>query len=211
MQSILTVTTPATSYDLTELSDVKDELGILTGVSDTTLARYISSASLAASQYCNRVFQVETVSENILFPEYWNRIVRGGVKPLQLMRWPLVAVTSVTENAILLVENTDYLVDKANGQLTRLNSSGYPCYWCPLPLVVVYSAGYATIPLDVEDAIIRMVTRRFVMKGRDPNLKQQNIPGVLEQSFWISTGTDSGNMDPSITDILDNYRTPVVL
>lgn len=208
MQSILTVTQAATSYDLTELQDVKDELGVSNNISNTILARYISSASLAAQQYCNRIFAVEAVSEQF-FPNRVNRFIRGGVKPLQLMRWPLVTVTSVTEDSILLVENTDYIVDKVNGQLTRIDSSGIAITWHPLPLVVVYSAGFAIIPLDVEDAIIRMVSRRFASKGRDPNLKQQSIPGVLEQSWWISTGSDSGNMDPSITDILDNYRMPL--
>lgn len=209
MYSILTVTTAATSYDLTELSDVKDELGVKDGTSDTILQRYISSASLAAMQYCNRTFAVETLSEQF-FADHPNRMVRGGVKPLQLSRWPLIAgSTIVTEDSTLLVENTDYLVDKTNGQLTRLDASGLSVYWHPLPLTVVYSAGYATIPLDVEDAIIRMVTRRFASKGRDPNLKQQNVPGVIEQSWWISTGTDSGNMSPDITDMLDNYRPPL--
>jgi hypothetical protein len=29
-------------------------------------------------------------------------------------------------------------------------------------------------------------------------LKQQNVPGIREQSWWIATGTGSGNMDPSV-------------
>lgn len=209
MYSILTVTIAAKTYDLTDLADVKDELGITTGGSDTVLGRYISSASLAAMQYCNRTFAVETLSEQF-FADHPNRMVRGGVKILQLTRWPLVAKsTVVTEDSIVLVEGTDYLVDNANGQLTRLDASGLAVYWHPLPLTVAYSAGYASIPLDVADAIIRMVTRRFSAKGRDPNLKQQSIPGVLEQSWWIATGTETGNMSPDITDVLDNYRVPV--
>jgi hypothetical protein len=208
MQSILTVSTAALSYDLTELSDVKDELGVTNGANDAVLKRYISSASLAAMQYCNRVFSVETLSEQFL-PEYWHLPVRSGVKPLQLTRWPIVSITSVTENAVLLVQGTDYLVDAANGQLTRLDSNAYQCRWQPLPLTVVYVAGYATIPLDVEDAIIRMVTKRYVAKGRDPALKQESIPGVREVQYWIATGADSGNMTPDITDILENYRVPV--
>jgi hypothetical protein len=210
MQSILTVTIAASTYDLTELQDVKDELGVINGASDTILARYISSASLAAMQYCNRVFSSETVSEQFL-PEYWHLPVRSGVKPLQLHRWPIQNVVSVTENSILLVLGTDYLIDPANGQLNRLDSNAYQCKWQPLPLTVVYSAGYSSIPLDVEDAIIRMVTKRFVAKGRDPALKQESIPGVREVQYWISTGTDSGNMSPDITDLLDNYRVSVLV
>lgn len=210
MQSILTVTNAASSRDLTTLANVKAELDVTDGASNIILQRYISSASLAASQYCNRIFPVETVSEKFLFPEYWNRMVREGVKPLQLSRWPIVAVTSVTENAILLVENTDYLVDKANGQLTRLDSSAYPRSWSPLPLVVAYSAGYATIPADLEDAVIRMVTKRFRAKGRDATLKSESLPGVRDVTYWIATGSAAGNMTPDVADILEkNYRVPV--
>jgi hypothetical protein len=207
MYSILTVTTAATSYDLTELQDVKDELGIANNTSDAVLDRYISSASAAAAQYCDRVFQVETVSEQF-FADRPNRMIKGGVKPLQLARWPLVTITSVTEDSTLLVQGTDYLVDAANGQLTRLDSSGLAVYWHPLPLTVVYSAGYNPIPLDVEDAVIRMVTKRYLAKGRDASLKQESIPGVREVQYWIATGTEAGNLTPDVQDILSNYRTP---
>lgn len=207
MNSILTVTVAASSYDLTTLANVKAELNIIDGASDAVLRRYISGASQAAMQYCNRVFAVETVSEQFL-PGHPGRLFRGGVKPLQLSRWPLVAVTSVTENAVPLVLTTDYLTDSANGQLTRMDSSAYPRSWSPLPLTAVYSAGYATTPADLEDAIIRMVTKRWSAKGRDATLKQENIPGVLERQFWIATGAESGNMPPDVADLLDNYRVP---
>jgi hypothetical protein len=81
--------------------------------------------------------------------------------------------------------------------------------WSPLPLTVVYSAGYATTPADVEDAVIRMVVKRYQAKGRDPSLKSENLPGVRDVTYWIATGTESGNMTPDITDILDGYRVPL--
>src|SRR6266704_583649 len=192
MYSILTVTTTATSYDLTTLANVKAELDVTNGASDTILRRYISGASQASMQYCNRIFAVETVSEQFL-SGHARRLTRNGVMPLQLTRWPLITVTSVTEDGDLLVENTDYLVDKTNGQLTRLDSSGFPRTWPTLSIIVVYSAGYSTTPADLEDAIIRMVTKRWSAKGRDATLKQESIPGVIEQQFWIATGTEAGN------------------
>jgi hypothetical protein len=209
MYSILTVTIPASTYDLTTLANVKAELGITDGASDAVLRRYISGASQAAMQYCNRVFAVETVSEQFL-PDHASLLLRGGVKPLRLTRWPTVSVTSVTENAAALALTTDYLIDPANGLLTRVDSSTYPTRWSPLPLTVVYVAGYATTPADLEDAIIRMVTKRWSAKGRDSTLKQRDIPGVLSEAYWIATGTDAANMTPDVVDVLDNYRPPVV-
>jgi hypothetical protein len=215
-QIITTVVTAATSYDLTALQTVKDELGELTNNNDALLKRYISNTSAAAAQYCNRVFPVETVSDSFNPWRDAGRVLfHGRQAPLQLSRWPIVAITSVTENGVLLVEGTDFVTDKTNGQLTRYATNTDPTLpllptpWWSLPIVVVYSAGYSPIPLDVDDAIVRMVTRRFATKGRDPNLKQQNVPGVIEQSWWIATGTESGNLSVDIADILDNYRVPL--
>jgi hypothetical protein len=163
------------------------------------------------SQYCNRVFPAETITE-----QFWAqrdrspRIIPGGVSNLQLARWPIQSVTSVTENGIVLVQDIDFKIDSANGQLIRLDINGYPKLWPVYPIVVVYVGGFSEIPVDVQDAVVRMVSRRYAARGRDPNLRQENIPGVIERSWWISTGTDSGNMSPDISDILDNYRVPVV-
>lgn len=54
------------SYDLATLAVVKDELNITNGSKDVTLKRYITSASAAAVQYCNRKFQQETLQD-----EFW--------------------------------------------------------------------------------------------------------------------------------------------
>ncbi|MCS3690943.1 phage head-tail connector protein [Bradyrhizobium elkanii] len=208
---ISVVTTPASSYDLASLSDVKDELGVKDNSSNALLQRYLTSASAAVAQYCNRVFPAETMTET-----FWASRDRGwrkvlpSVQDLQLSRWPVQSVTSVTENGNALVEDIDFKVNAENGQLVRLNTNGYPRMWPVYPIVVVYTGGFATIPADVEDAVIRMVTKRYVSKGRDPSLKQESIPGVREVQYWIATGADSGNMTPDITDILDNYRTPAI-
>lgn len=209
MQLLTTVIDQAKSYNLTSLINVKAELSITDTNSDTLLNRYITSASAAAAQYCNRVFVVESIQDQfcgvrdtVLFR------ARHGV--LQLSRWPISGITSVVVNSVTLVENTDFITDAINGQLTRLDSSGQRTSWCGLSITVNYNGGFDVIPSDVEDAVIRMVTKRYRAKGRDATLKQESIPGVIERQFWIATGTDAGNMTPDITDILDNYRVPLI-
>lgn len=209
VQVILTVVTPATSYDLTTLAVVKDELSITDGSKDTTLKRYITSASAAAAQYCGRVFPEETVKDEV-WPGRDGPPVVNGIDVVQLSRYPVVAVASVTENGTALVDGTDFRTDTDNGLLIRLDSNGYPRRWCAWPIVVQYSGGYSPIPDDVEDAVIRMVTKRYSAKGRDASLKQESIPGVIERQFWIATGEDAGNMTPDIADILSNYRVPTL-
>jgi hypothetical protein len=208
---ITAVVTAATSFDLTTLAVVKDELDVLDNSKNTSLQRYISSASAAVMQYCNRTLVVETVSDEFLpIRDRSYVIMSEKIVPLQLTRWPVVSVTSVTENGSDLDEDVDYLVDPDTAQLTRLDTSGEPCNWAAFIIKVVYSAGYNPIPLDVADAVVRMVTKRYAAKGRDSTLKQESIPGVLERQFWIATGAEAGNMTPDITDILDNYRVPTL-
>jgi hypothetical protein len=210
LKLITTVTTAASSYDLTTLANVKTELGLSDGSQDATLKRYIAYASAAAAQYCNRKFQVETIEDQI-WPASQLTPVAATFETLQLSRWPEVSIVSFTEDGTALVEGTDYVIEKDVGQAIRLDAqSGRRRRWNATPKVVQYTAGYSAIPSEVEDAVIRMVTRRFRAKGRDPNLRQQNIPGVLEQSWWIATGSDSGNLTPDIVDLLDNYRAPVI-
>jgi uncharacterized phiE125 gp8 family phage protein len=205
MQSIVTVTSAASSYDLTTLANVKAELGITDGASDAVLRRYITSASLAAAHYCNRVFAVETVSELALPGNCYNW-TKSEV--LQLSRFPLVTVTSVTEDTTLLTVDDDYLVNSSNGQLIRV-SDDVTSQWL-LGVTVVYSSGYATTPADLEDAVIRMVTQRYSAKGRDSALRSEEIPGVRSATYWIATGNEAGNITPDVQDILEKYRSPVV-
>jgi hypothetical protein len=103
-----------------------------------------------------------------------------------------------------------YLTDKAPGQLTRVDGDGRPISWHQCPTVVQYSAGFETIPADVEDAVIRMVTKRYSAKGRDATLKAENVPGIRDVQYWIATGNEAGNMTPDVVDLLDGYRAPVI-
>ncbi len=208
---VTTITAAAKTYDLVTLDAIKDELDIRDNSKNATLQRYLTGASVMVSQYCNRVFPAETITESFWAQrDLWPWIIPGGIQNLQLSRWPIQSVTSVTENAIVLVQDIDFKIDATNGQLIRLDTSGYPKLWPVYPIVVVYIGGFTTIPVDVQDAVVRMVTRRLIAKGRDPNLKQQNVIGVLEQQWWVATGAESGNMSPDITDVLDNYRVAVL-
>lgn len=208
---VTTVTVPATNYDLVDLDTVKDELSITGGASDARLKRYITAASAAAAQYCNRVFAVETVQDVIDLerdPFPWQ--VPGGTETLQASRWPILTLSSLVDDTDTLIDGTDFRSDLPKGLFYRLSPFiGSVVDWPAVPVTLIYQAGFATVPADVEDAVIRMVRSRWFAKGRDPMVREINVPGVLEQQFWIPTGTDAGAMTPDVTDILDNYRVPL--
>jgi len=208
---ITTVIEPAETYDLVSLSDVKTELGITGTTDDAWLSSVIERASAAAAQYCNRVFAAETVKD-----EFWPQrdgypwIIPGGIAPLQLTRWPVSAVDSVLENSVALSAPSDYRVDAAPGRLIRIGGEGYPRKWPAWPISVQYIAGFATIPYDIQDAVVRMVKSRWFQRKRDPLLRQEDIPGVYSATYWVDASSSSGAITPDISDLLDNYRSPVV-
>ncbi len=215
---IATVVTAAASTDLVALADVKEELQISGGKDDRWLKKQIGRASAFFSRNCNRVFQLQTYQNSFwpnLDPYPWQ--LPSGFMPLQLTAWPIVAMVSVVENfaapsalPTTLVEGTDYLVDSDQGQLTRLFVDGNPARW-DVPVQAQFSAGYAEIPDDLQDATIRMVKARVYARGRDPALRQENAAGIYEATYWFGTGPGSrGNLPPDIEEIIENYRVPVV-
>lgn len=211
--SILSVDRPAVSYDLATLDDVKEELAITDTNSDAILRKWISRASAAVANFCNRVFPVEVLKE-----EFWPQrdpmpaVIRGGLEPLQLSRWPIVSVESVTEDGVALVVDVDFKVNPPNGQLVRLDTfSNYPRAWPARPISVGYRAGYATIPDDVADACIRLVKIRYFARTRDPAIRGESTPGAYDVQYWQNGGAGlTGNLPTDVADLLDNYRVPVL-
>lgn len=213
-QIITTVVTPATSYDLTTLEEVMDELDLPEVENSTLLGRWITQASKTAAAYCNRVFVLETVKDEF-WPQRdpWPWVIPGGLRPLQLTRWPITSVASVIEDGTTLTVNTDFRIDTDKGQLIRLDSNGYPTRWPALAIAVQYAAGYATIPAPVVDAVIRMIVGRWYRKGRDPGIKSESADGTWSASYWFTAGPDSstGHLTSDVEGLLDAYRVPVMV
>ena len=86
--AISSVITPADSYDLITLDEVKDDLNISSTADDAYLQRRITELSAVARQYMNRTLQVEAVRDQFWLqrdPYPWQ--LPGGAMPLQLSRW----------------------------------------------------------------------------------------------------------------------------
>lgn len=221
---VSTVVTAASTYDLTTLENVKDDLAIPSTdtSSDTTLARFIAEQSALVAQYCDRVFQIETV-QDVITPDRdpYPHQVTGMLSELQLSRWPIVSITSVTDTVAVgvtntLVSGTDYTLDAARGWLTKIDpNTGYPTGWSPDQYTIEYVAGYFTPgtdspPPDLEMAVLRLVTARFKARGRDPFLRSQGEPGVGQEQYWIGAlPGQTGPFPPDIASVLEKYRVPL--
>ena len=223
LEAFVNVTIPASSYDLVQLADVHTELSIPTAdtSNDAWISLAITKVSTAIQNHCNRMFAAETLTETI-YPQRdsYMGMVPGGLQPLQLSRWPIISVTSLTvlsppNTPVTLTQGTDYILKGVRtqgdcGQLLRLNpNTGFVAVWEPLPITVVYAAGYASIPADLVDACLRLITKSWWSRARDPALMERQQGGAGTERFWISTGAE-GNLTPDIVDMLDGqYRVPV--
>ena len=221
LRIVSTVLTPASSYDLTTLATIKDDLAIPAAdtTSDATLARFITEQSALVAQYCNRVFPVETIRDTFFLDrDPYPYQVAGLQSELQLSRWPVLAVSSVVETVALgqtnvLTEGTEYIADRANGWLTRLDpNTGTPTGWSPNQYTVQYQAGLNSPPPDLEMAVLRLVTARFKARGRDPYLRSQGEPGVGQEQYWVGAMPgQTGPFPPDISAVLEKYRVPAVV
>lgn len=216
--SISTVVTPAGSHDLTTLTTVKAELAIpnTDTTKDAFLAQAITQSSAIIASYCSRIFQVEALQDIFYirrgaFP--WRPAPQAD--PLQLARWPITTITSAVQTLSdgttnTLVEDTDFKLDATRGWLYRLDSEGRVSWsWEPQILTVQYSAGYATIPDDLSNAVLRLVTARFWLRGRDPMLISEGQPELGAQRYWVDTRAQNGALPPEIESMVHAYRVPI--
>ncbi len=222
---VSTVVTAASNYDLTTLANIKDDLAIPSTdtSSDATLTRFITEQSALVAQYCNRVFPIEGV-QDVFFLERdpYPYQVTGMLSELQLSRFPIVSVASVTDTASAGVTNTltedvDFIVDATDGWLTKIDpNTGSPTGWSLNQYTVRYEAGCFAAgdspPADLEMAVLRLVTARFKARGRDPFLRSQGEPGVGQEQYWIGAlPGQTGPFPPDIAAVLEKYRVPLAV
>jgi hypothetical protein len=219
---LTTVLDAAPTYNLTTLANVTDDWGISDATATNFLQRAVTRCSRAASNFCNRVFALETLQDEIGLPhDGWPRTVRRETFALLLSRWPVVSIASVVVDGTTLAEGVDFLIDSTAGQLIRLDIWGNPKDWTGILTTVVYSAGYwlpgmtgtaptgaLTLPEDIEDAVSRMVYTRYAERQRDPLIKSEYVDGVGRLEYILPSS--DGNLSPDVADILDNYRVPVI-
>ena len=105
-----------------------------------------------------------------------------------------------------------YAIDARPGQVVRMDRfTGYPALWYPLKTTVTFQGGFASIPFDVVDAALRLLTQRAASRDRDPMLKSRDQPGLGTETYWVGSVPGVKGAFPSeIAALLDTYRVPVI-
>lgn len=177
--------------DLTSLANVKEFLNIANTEDDELLSRLITECSGAASNYINRT---------ILSQSYTEKYDGNDSDVLMVRQTPVTAVTSLANNGIPIQLSSDGVtkfgftfddncIIMVKGVFPRGRRN----------IVVAYTAGYALIPVDVEEAIIEFVSDRYRMRGRIGE-KSKALPQGGSVSY------DTSYMSDKVKGSLSNYR-----
>jgi hypothetical protein len=188
MSSILTVITAATDRALLTTAELRDAVGAsLTDPQLMTLGNRVAAAIARACGVAEGgtvpvTLRLETLSETFR--------TRDCRRRLMLSRRPVVSITSVTEGGTA-VAVSDYEFDGPAGLLTRFSAGDLTDWPSCSRIVVVYSAGYESVPDDLKDIASRLAATWAINKGRDLTLKRDRIDGVGEQEYWVDPDADS--------------------
>ncbi len=210
LNSIVTVTVAPSATRLSTVDRVKQELGITGSASDALLGVKLDEASSDIEAHLSRTLNRATLSELFFGGEGW-------ADSLLLYRTPVVSVTSVTVDDVLL-DTTEYRIDNVTGELFRLDLSGYTCtwQWCK-EITVVYVAGYLlpeeagrTLPPAIEAGTLGLVQSFWFSRGRDPNVKEEDIPGVMRTAYWVGSVGQAGDLPPDVLRRIAPFRRPAI-
>lgn len=146
-----TVLAAATTQDLTDLAAARTELSIAASntADDAWLTRAVTQISRAIATRTRRVLLPELVEDAFdIEQDAYPAQTPGGFAKLVLTRWPVLAVTSVTQTLApgttqALTEGTDFRVNQETGELLRLNTwTGTGTRWEAVPVTVRYVGGF---------------------------------------------------------------------
>jgi hypothetical protein len=200
-----TLVTPAAERNLVSLDDLREQLRVRPGdtANDAWYTKVIARSSLAAERYCNRIFAQQGYADTF----------RGGAsgmadEPLILSQAPVDPETlEVTLDGAILAAAT-YALSPFAGHLWRVgdttawtNTSG---------LTIAYTAGFAEIPADVQQAVLDLATMENAGRGRDPMLRATESPGLGRQEYWVGGVPGSSLLPQDIASLLNPYRRGMV-
>lgn len=180
--------------DLTTLKNVKAWLGIQTADDDAMLSRLISSASEFIQTWLNRSFASQSYTE-----------VRNGTGGSRLLfaDFPVTVVSSVVVDGRPIPASPSFGEPGYRFTDISLILTGYVFTQGFGNVQIGYTAGFASVPLEIEQACIELISLRY--RERDRIGHQSKSLAGETVTFFIK------DMPHSVQTILNNYRKMVPL
>ena len=171
---------------------------------DNRINTLITSVSQLVKTYCGNSI-VDHFSSNKT--ETFN--ITWGSNLAQLTESPVNSVVSVEERenfsaSYTTVPNTEYYLDAATDSVYRVTTGGQSKNWPtgPASVRIVYKAGYASCPADLQLAVIDLIT--YYLK--DEHKARQTIAGASIQNNSSSSQRDNVAFPDHIKRVLDLYK-----
>jgi hypothetical protein len=193
---------------LTTLSNVKTYMGITGTASDNRINQLIPAASKIVQEYCEREFLSATYTER-----YDGNAVGLNGGYIWLNNVPVTAITSITfepDFSVLseTVTGSNFSYDPDTGLVQFDPDSNYTRAFRMgfRNLSVVYTAGDASVPEEVDTATAMVVAAMVGQAGRDPSAYRERIG---DYEYYARSAADGGSPYEVLryaTPILDKYR-----
>ena len=171
---------------------------------DNRINTLITSVSQLVKTYCGNSI-VDHFSSNKT--ETFN--ITWGSNLAQLTESPVNSVVSVEERenfsaSYTTVPNTEYYLDAATDSVYRVTTGGQSKNWPtgPASVRIVYKAGYATCPADLQLAVIDLIT--YYLK--DEHKARQTMQGASIQNNSSSSQRNNVAFPDHIKRVLDLYK-----
>ena len=171
---------------------------------DNRINTLITSVSQLVKTYCGNSI-VDHFSSNKT--ETFN--ITWGSNLAQLTESPVNSIVSVEERenfsaSYTTVPSTEYYLDAATDSVYRVTTAGQSKNWPtgPASVRIVYKAGYATCPADLQLAVIDLIT--YYLK--DEHKARQTIAGASIQNNSSSSQRDNVAFPDHIKRVLDLYK-----
>lgn len=143
---------------LAALADVEAWLGLSAGNTDEALlTRLLSSVSTWVETWCSRVFEVTSYSE-----------VRDGNGLCRMSPYvaPIVSVSGVMVGTVAVPAASAFGQPGWWLAGSTILLTGYEFCRGHANVLLNYSAGFATIPADIQQAVIELVAMRYKERSR---------------------------------------------
>ena len=177
-----TIGTVADPRDLTTVDTVKGWLNLKATDDDPLLQRLITAQSRLLEAWLSRPIVLQPFISTYDGP---------GGSNLCLKNYPIQAVSNVLVDA----EDVTAKVDHDDISIWRTDNMNFPM---GTVVTVAYTAGFPTVPFDIEQACIELVSLRY--RERDRIGHQSKSLGGETVSFYIKA------MPDSVLQLLSQYR-----
>ncbi|NEI60916.1 hypothetical protein [Rhizobium leguminosarum] len=204
MQRTLVVTTKATDLTLLTVAERREAAGLDSGDASKDAALLALDQRIAAAIMSECNIAIGSGNDPTLKQETLTETFYGAhVDRLLLARRHNVAISTLTDCDTALT-TTDYIVDPEAGIVTRMRSD-CPSTWRSSKVVVVYAAGFDTIPADLKFAAIDFFRSEWLAKSRDPLVKRVQTDIYEVQSttmeYWVGSVPGQSN-EGAVPDIV---------